>query len=75
MLPNESVTINESGLPEDNYEDFEAGVDFFEDGVAISANDLDECAKSQNVDIKQGDFVIVRTGQMEKRLLVISRKD
>ena len=45
-----------------------AGVDFFEDGVAISANDLDECAKSQNVDIKQGDFVIVRTGQMEQRL-------
>ena len=30
MLPDESVTINESGLPEDNYEGFEAGVDFFE---------------------------------------------
>ena len=45
-----------------------AGVDFFEDGTALSANDLDECAKSQNVEIKQGDFVIVRTGQMEQRL-------
>ena len=40
----------------------------FEDGTAMSANDLDECAKSQNVEIKQGDFVIVRTGQMEQRL-------
>ena len=35
-----------------------AGVDFFEDGVAITSDDLDECAKSQNVEIKQGDFVI-----------------
>ena len=45
-----------------------AGVDFFEDGVAITSDDLNECAKSQNIEIKQGDFVIVRTGQMEQRL-------
>ena len=34
----------------------------------VTNNDLNECAKSQNVEIKQGDFVIVRTGQMEQRL-------
>ena len=37
------------------------------DYVVIN-NDLNECAKAQNVEIKQGDFVIVRTGQMEQRL-------
>ena len=45
-----------------------AGVDFFEDGTAITNDDLNECAKAQNVEIKRGDFVIVRTGQMEQRL-------
>ena len=30
MLPDELVTVNVSGLPEDNYEDFDVGVDFFE---------------------------------------------
>ena len=43
-------------------------VDWLQDGESISNDELDACAKSQNVEIKQGDFVIVRTGQMEQRL-------
>ena len=45
-----------------------ACVDYFEDGINITTDDLNNCAKSQNGEIKQGDFVIVRTGQMEQRL-------
>jgi kynurenine formamidase len=44
------------------------GVDCFEDGTAITSDDLDTCARNQGVEIKCGDFVIVRTGQMEQRL-------
>ncbi len=34
------------------------------DGYGITINDLDRTAKSQGVEIKRGDFVIVNTGQM-----------
>jgi len=44
------------------------GKPFLEDGTAITNDDLDACAKAQGVEIKRGDFVIVRTGQMEQRL-------
>lgn len=44
------------------------GGDFLADGYGISNQDLDDCAKAQGVEIKQGDFVIVRTGMMEERL-------
>ncbi len=44
------------------------GVDFFEDGTAITNDDLNACAEAQGVEIRRGDFVIVRTGQMEDRL-------
>jgi len=44
------------------------GVDYFEDGTAITNEDLDACAAAQGVEIRRGDFVIVRTGQMEDRL-------
>lgn len=44
------------------------GVDFLPDGTAITNDDLDGCAAKQGVEIRQGDFVIVRTGQMEQRL-------
>lgn len=44
------------------------GADHLEDGMAIDSADLDACAAAQGVDIKRGDFVIVRTGQMEDRL-------
>src|SRR6476660_2792651 len=40
-------------------------VDSLEDGEGISNDDLDACAEAQKVEIRKGDFVIVRTGQME----------
>jgi len=43
-------------------------VEWLEDGFAISNEDLDGCAKAQNVEIRKGDFVIVRTGQQERCL-------
>ena len=45
-----------------------AGVDSLDDGTAIDAEDLDACAKAQGVEIKRGDFVIYRTGHMERCL-------
>lgn len=39
-----------------------------EDGYAISCEDLDKTAKAQNVTVKRGDHVIVRTGHMERCL-------
>ena len=42
------------------------GVVSLEDGYGITCKDLDDCAKAQNLEVKQGDYVIVRTGQMEK---------
>jgi kynurenine formamidase len=44
------------------------GGDYLEDGYGIASSQLDECAKAQGVEIRRGDFVIVRTGQMEQRL-------
>jgi kynurenine formamidase len=44
------------------------GVDYLEDGYGISNADLDACAKAHGVEVRRGDFVIVRTGQMEKCL-------
>jgi kynurenine formamidase len=44
------------------------GGDYLEDGYGISSDDLTECAAYQSVAIRRGDFVIVRTGQMEQRL-------
>lgn len=45
-----------------------AGVGCLEDGTAITNDDLDATARAQGVEIRRGDFVIVRTGQMEDRL-------
>jgi kynurenine formamidase len=39
-----------------------------EDGMAITNDDLNSTAKAQGVEIRRGDFVIVRTGQMGARL-------
>ena len=44
------------------------GVPWLKDGEGISNDELDKCAKAQNVEIGRGDFVIVRTGQMERCL-------
>ena len=44
------------------------GVQWMADGESISNDELDKCAKDQNVSIGRGDFVVVRTGQMERCL-------
>jgi kynurenine formamidase len=44
------------------------GVDWFEDGYGISNDELDATARAQGVEVRKGDFVIVRTGQMERFL-------
>ena len=44
------------------------GQKWLEDGHAISCDELDRTAKFQNVELRRGDFVIVRTGQMEAKL-------
>ena len=44
------------------------GVDSLDDGYAITNADLDATAASHGVEIKRGDFVIVRTGQQERCL-------
>ena len=42
------------------------GVDSLDDGYGITCEDLDGTAKKQKVALKRGDYVIVRTGQMER---------
>ena len=43
-------------------------LDSLPDGHGISNADLDACAKAQKVEIRRGDFVILRTGHMERCL-------
>ncbi len=44
------------------------GMDVLPDGHAITSEELDRTAKKQNVEVRRGDYVIVRTGQMEAKL-------
>jgi kynurenine formamidase len=44
------------------------GKKWLDDGYGITVADLDMTAKKQNVAVKRGDFVVVRTGQMEAKL-------
>ncbi|MDX3901622.1 MAG: cyclase family protein [Sphingobium sp.] len=44
------------------------GLEFLEDGTAITIDDLEATAAAQGVEVRRGDFVIVRTGQMGQRL-------
>jgi kynurenine formamidase len=44
------------------------GKKYLEDGYAITSAELDLTAKKQNVQFKRGDFIVVRTGQMEAKL-------
>src|SRR2546423_2063482 len=44
------------------------GKEVLEDGYAITSADLDRTARAQKVELKRGDFVVVRTGQMEAKL-------
>jgi len=43
-------------------------LDCLPDGYGIANAELDACARAQNVAVGRGDFVIVRTGQLEKCL-------
>ena len=44
------------------------GVDSLDDGYAITNDDLNACAKAQGVEVRKGDFVLVRTGHQERCL-------
>jgi kynurenine formamidase len=44
------------------------GGDVLDDGYGVSNDELDACAEAQGVEILAGDFVIVRTGMMERCL-------
>lgn len=44
------------------------GVDSLQDGDAISIEDLEATQRAQGVTVRRGDFVIVRTGHMERCL-------
>jgi len=44
------------------------GMDILPDGYAITSSDLDKTASFQKVELKRGDFIVVRTGQMEAKL-------
>jgi len=44
------------------------GKKWLDDGYGITIADLDKTAKMQGATVKRGDFVIVRTGQMEAKL-------
>lgn len=38
--------------------------EWLEPGFAIQSEDLEACAQSQGVDVEEGDFLLVRTGQI-----------
>jgi kynurenine formamidase len=44
------------------------GVDALADGYGISNAELEATAQAQGVEVRRGDFVIIRTGQMERCL-------
>jgi kynurenine formamidase len=43
------------------------GVDWLDDGFAITKDMLDECARAQRVEIGRGDHLLIRTGHMEAK--------
>lgn len=51
------------------------GLDFLENGIVITGQDLDDAAVKENVIIGEGDILIVRTGQMERYLAEGDWKD
>jgi kynurenine formamidase len=44
------------------------GMDMLADGYGITCEDLDKTAAAQGVTVRRGDYVVVRTGQMEAKL-------
>lgn len=43
------------------------GREWLEPGESIQGDDLERCAEAQGVEVREGDFVLVRTGQMKQR--------
>lgn len=43
------------------------GRNWLEPGEALQDIDIENCAKLQNVDIGEGDFVLIRTGHLDRR--------
>jgi kynurenine formamidase len=41
-------------------------MDSLPDGYGIANDELDACAKAEGVEIRKGDFVLIRTGHMER---------
>lgn len=44
------------------------GVDWLEDGYPITCEDLDQACEAQKVEVRRGDYVILRTGMMKRCL-------
>jgi hypothetical protein len=44
------------------------GMDILPDGFGIKISHLEQTAAAQRIEVRKGDFVIVRTGQMEAKL-------
>lgn len=44
------------------------GCDYLEDGYEITSEDLDGCAKAEGIEIRQGDFVLFRTGKLARHM-------
>ncbi|MAQ55422.1 MAG: cyclase, partial [Rhodospirillales bacterium] len=44
------------------------GLDYLEDGYPITCADLEEACEKQNIDVREGDYVVLRTGMMERCL-------
>lgn len=44
------------------------GVDYLEPGMGISAEDLESCAMAEGVEIRKGDFLLLRTGDADRRI-------
>ncbi len=43
------------------------GKDYLAPGEAIQSEDLRDCAERQHVDVREGDFLVIRTGHLEQR--------
>jgi kynurenine formamidase len=43
-------------------------VPYMQPGEGITSEELDACAKAQKVEVKKGDFVLIRTGDLGRRL-------
>jgi kynurenine formamidase len=50
------------------------GVDVLEGGYVITPEDLDGTAKMENVEIKPGDAILIRTGFMKKWVEIVSKE-